>query len=307
MARQRFIHPDIWSDPTLGKLSPVERLLFIGCFSNADDEGRLLGNAAYLRSTIFPYDDVTIDDVARMRDNITATCRNVVYYVVDDIEYLTFLKWSEYQKPKYAKPSKYPSPEEANDEGGLEQSSLKSASVVESDSPKPSPILGEASPKPSANVEKASVPRLGLDSDRDGLGKDIVAPPGPTPSEDPPEPRFDEGSMPYQLAVHLRAAILARDPATKVPDETPEALQRWATEADRMIRLDSRDQYEAANLMTWCQQDPFWSSNVLSMAAFRKQYDRLKRQSQQPARADPRASPRHMTYLEQELREAGVL
>lgn len=96
--------------------------------------------------------------------------------------------------------------------------------------------------------------------------------------------------MPYQLAVHLRAAILRRDPETKVPDETPAALERWAIEADRMVRCDNRDPQEAARLMAWAQQDSFWHTNILSMAKFRKQYDTLKRQAQQ-ARADPRASP----------------
>lgn len=34
----------------MGKLSPVERFFCIGCFSNADDEGPLVGNPAYLHA-----------------------------------------------------------------------------------------------------------------------------------------------------------------------------------------------------------------------------------------------------------------
>jgi hypothetical protein len=160
-------------------------------------------------------------------------------------------------------------------------------------------------PCPSDSIAKKAPTDTPTDTPADT--EENVAPDGPTPPDDPPEPKHDEGSVAYQLAQHLRTAILMRDQETKVPDETPEALERWATEADRMVRLDGRDPHEAAELMTWCQRDPFWSSNVLSMTAFRKQYDRLKRQSQQPARADPRASPGRMSYLERELREAGAL
>lgn len=110
MARQRWIHPDFWTDPSVAKLSPVERLFFIGCFSNADDEGRLLGDPAYLRSTIFPYDDIPIPKIQVMRDRVVQTCANLVLYRVDDVDYLAFLTWSEYQSPRYAKASRLPPP-----------------------------------------------------------------------------------------------------------------------------------------------------------------------------------------------------
>jgi hypothetical protein len=110
MPRQRFIHPDFWIDPTIGKLAAVERLFFIGCFSNADDEGRLLGDPAYLRSVIFPYDDIKIADVEKMRDRVVSTCRNLVHYTVNGTSYLAFRHWSRYQAPRYPKPSKLPMP-----------------------------------------------------------------------------------------------------------------------------------------------------------------------------------------------------
>lgn len=87
--------------------------------------------------------------------------------------------------------------------------------------------------------------------------------------------KFPPDSIPWQLAEHLRHTILAKDPNTK----TPTNLNNWATEADRMIRLDNRDPQEAAHLMIWAQQDSFWHANILSMATFRKQYDKLKRQA----------------------------
>ena len=110
MARQRFIHPDIWTDPAIGKLAPAERLLFIGCFSNADDAGRLLGDPAYLRSTIFPYDDMKLGDVRAMRDRVVSICRNLLIYEVNGTAYLAFRHWKRYQNPRYPKESKLPPP-----------------------------------------------------------------------------------------------------------------------------------------------------------------------------------------------------
>jgi len=110
LARKRFIDPSFWTDIEISKLTPVERLLFIGCFSNADDEGRLPGNPAYLRSVVFPYDDISLDEIRGMRDSIISTCKNMVLYEVDGNEFIALSKWSRYQSPRYSKPSQFPAP-----------------------------------------------------------------------------------------------------------------------------------------------------------------------------------------------------
>lgn len=110
MARRRFIDPGFWSDTAVGKLKPLERLFFIGCFSNADDEGRLVGNPAYLRAVIFPYDDFSLEEIRAMRDRVAAVCRNFLVYRVDGEEYIAFARWRECQAPRYAKPSRLPAP-----------------------------------------------------------------------------------------------------------------------------------------------------------------------------------------------------
>jgi DnaD/phage-associated family protein len=110
MPRQRFIHPDIWGDKKIAKLTFIERLFFIGCFSNADDEGRMIGDPAYLRSMIFKYDDLTLEQIKEIRDRVLLVNKNLILYQVDGEEYLFFAKWKEYQKPKYPTPSKIPPP-----------------------------------------------------------------------------------------------------------------------------------------------------------------------------------------------------
>lgn len=190
MARQRFIHPEIWTDPSLAKLTPAERLMFIGCFSNADDEGRLLGNAAFLRSTIFPYDDISVEEVARMRDRIVAACKNLVYYTVDGIEYLAFLKWKQYQKPKYPKPSKLPPPPE--------KSQTKDSGTI-------SPILEKDFSNGSPKQENDFLPGLGRDGlgmGRDGRGT------GRVEAQSAPQPPSPPANQPLPDATDTERAIL---------------------------------------------------------------------------------------------------
>jgi hypothetical protein len=111
-----MINPDFWTDSRIRKMSPVERLLFIGLISHADDEGRLIAEPPFLRSAIFPYDDFSLDDVKQMRDHIAQINPNVIIYRNDDSdeELIQFKKWRSYQKPRYSKESKLPPPADFN-------------------------------------------------------------------------------------------------------------------------------------------------------------------------------------------------
>jgi hypothetical protein len=107
-----MIDPDFWNDGRVKRLSPTERLLFIGMVSHADDEGRLLADPAFLRSKIFPYDDFTLEDIKSMRDHILKTNPNLQLYQNAGEDYLYFRKWPRYQKPSHPQPSKLPQPPE---------------------------------------------------------------------------------------------------------------------------------------------------------------------------------------------------
>lgn len=164
MARQRFIHPEFWSDPSIGQLSPLERLLFLGCFSNADDEGRLLGNPAWLRSAVFPYDDISLDEVRTARDRVAAVCRSFVLYSIDGVEYIAFLRWGRYQKPKYPKPSNIPPPPEGS---GCSKAAHDSVTIGETFPQN----HGNASP---AQENDSSVGRVGMGRVGSGSGRELT-------------------------------------------------------------------------------------------------------------------------------------
>lgn len=110
MARQRFIWPHLWDDPDLGNLDAEARLLYIGCFSLADDDGRIIGDPVYLKTQVFRYRTTTPAQVKKMRDQLERTCSNFRVYKVCEAEYIAFDNWAEFQKPKYPKPSRLPPP-----------------------------------------------------------------------------------------------------------------------------------------------------------------------------------------------------
>jgi hypothetical protein len=181
VTRQRFIHPEIWTDPDVGRLHPTARLFFIGCFSNADDEGRLPGSPAYLRNVIFPYDDISLDKVQTIRDEAVAACKNLVLYTVDGAEYMAFTKWARWQNPRYAKPSKLPPPQ------------LEVADTLQ----RPCNQIAAKSPQDGADIAAALQPSVamgcgsgsGLGSDSDlgcGLGCD-EPPPSRSGEQEPPD------------------------------------------------------------------------------------------------------------------------
>ncbi len=68
MARIRTIKPEFWEDEKLAKLPVYARLLFIGTWNFADDNGVLLANSVLMKSHIFPYEDIEISTISEWID-----------------------------------------------------------------------------------------------------------------------------------------------------------------------------------------------------------------------------------------------
>lgn len=101
MARRRMLDPTLWDDPDLAQLTPVERLLFIGLVSLADDYGHVSGNAPLLRKLIFGYDDFTVAQVLEMRNNIISACRNVELYQSQGQDFIWLKTWERHQDLRF--------------------------------------------------------------------------------------------------------------------------------------------------------------------------------------------------------------
>lgn len=59
----------------------------------------------------------------------------------------------------------------------------------------------------------------------------------------------------------------------------PTVTQRWLQTLDRMIRLDGRTAQQIEAAIRWSQNDDFWSANIHSPDALRKQYDKMRLQA----------------------------
>lgn len=81
---------------------------------------------------------------------------------------------------------------------------------------------------------------------------------------------YTEDSQEMFLAKYLFASINLNDPKAKKPD-----FQKWASDADKILRLDKRTMEEIKQVIDFCQSDSFWKSNILSMSKLREKFQQL--------------------------------
>jgi hypothetical protein len=143
-----MIDPSFWIDEKLGTVEPVIRLLFMGLISQADDEGRLNGHPALVRSLIFPYDHhITPDDLDEWL-NILARLNLILRYEVDQQKYILVVNFKKHQTINRPQPSKLPAPPnelsvndsvsdqttEMNDHGSFTEHSVNTHGIITDDS-----------------------------------------------------------------------------------------------------------------------------------------------------------------------------
>ena len=104
MARIRTIKPDFWTDEKVVELSAFARLLFIGLWNFADDEGRMECSPKRIKMQILPADSA---EVPRLLEEIRALGL-IDIYTVDGIDYLQVQGFAKHQKVDKRSPSKHP-------------------------------------------------------------------------------------------------------------------------------------------------------------------------------------------------------
>jgi len=114
VARKRMIDPSIWINEDFGTLSILGKLIFIGLFSNADDEGRGKASPAYIKAVLFPYnDDLRIADVEKTLEELSSKM-SVIFYSCDGNMYYTLTSWNTFQKIDKPTESKIPDYDDTN-------------------------------------------------------------------------------------------------------------------------------------------------------------------------------------------------
>lgn len=117
MPRIRTIKPEYWADEKVGNLSLQARLLFIGLLNFSDDFGVVRGHPVYIRSSIFPYDDIDKNDITLWLDEISA-CGMIVPFLSNGELYFEIKNFLKHQIVNRPSKSRNPKPLQHN-EGSL--------------------------------------------------------------------------------------------------------------------------------------------------------------------------------------------
>ena len=108
MSRKRMIDPNIWQSEDFSKLSNLAKLVFIGLFSLADDEGRGRCNPVFLKSNLFPYDEsIRSADIDKTLSEISSNM-SVILYSCNGSNYYSLYNWNTWQKIDRPSESKIP-------------------------------------------------------------------------------------------------------------------------------------------------------------------------------------------------------
>lgn len=109
MARIRTIKPGFFLNEQLAELPYEDRLLFIGLWTQADRAGRLEDRPLRLKATLFPYDDLMIDDcLGRL-----AHAGLILRYERGGMRLIAIPSWEKHQQPHFKEiPSELPAPDQ---------------------------------------------------------------------------------------------------------------------------------------------------------------------------------------------------
>jgi hypothetical protein len=109
MARIRTIKPGFFRSEDVAALPLRARLLWVGLWTQCDDQGRTKDNPKLIKADVWPLDPVTLADIEEDLITLAAHGR-IVRYEVDGRRYLEVVNWGDHQSINRPTPSKLPPP-----------------------------------------------------------------------------------------------------------------------------------------------------------------------------------------------------
>jgi hypothetical protein len=106
--RIRSLKPEIWQHEKIGKLTPEQRLLFLGLVTMADDEGRLRELPSLIIGHVFPYDQVSPRRLGQWLHRLAQVGLIERYSVVDGEQIIQLHGWHRHQRINRPNPSDLP-------------------------------------------------------------------------------------------------------------------------------------------------------------------------------------------------------
>ena len=102
----RSVRPEFFADPTMAELSHAARLLYVGLWCIADDDGRGEWLPKQIDGQVFPLESV---DIHALLEQLVSSAR-VVRYTDGNRQYFYIPTFTEYQRPNRKYDSKLPDP-----------------------------------------------------------------------------------------------------------------------------------------------------------------------------------------------------
>jgi len=147
MARARNLKPGFFVNEYLGTCDPLEALLFEGLWTLSDRFGLLENRPLRIKAQIFPYRNLSPQEITRFVQNLSgAGFLNL--YSVDGVEYIEICNFSKHQNPhKNEKGGEIPKPPQPpeNKEGDSSSSNYQSDQEKHQSDPDESCIRNEES------------------------------------------------------------------------------------------------------------------------------------------------------------------
>jgi len=116
VARTRTIKPEFWDDEKLAvNCCRDARLLYVGMWCHSDDYGVVKGNPVWLKSKIFPYDNIKIESFKAWLKDLQNICV-IIPFLANDENYFfikNFLKYQSINRPSQMRNP--PPPENINE------------------------------------------------------------------------------------------------------------------------------------------------------------------------------------------------
>lgn len=106
MARIRTVKPEFWTSEQIVECSPIARLLFIGLWNFADDNGVHSASVRRIRMEIFPADHFSDADIAQLIDELIQVDL-IAPYATPNGRFWAVTGWERHQKierPTYRHP-----------------------------------------------------------------------------------------------------------------------------------------------------------------------------------------------------------
>jgi hypothetical protein len=217
--RIRSVKPEFWESESNSKMSRDHRLLFIGLFNVADDEGRFRAAIPFLAAQLFPFDEDAQKVVAEGLNEL-ARLDKVTLYRVEGCSYGVVTNFNSHQKLDTRRISKIPSPP-----------------IRKGKSPTVAPKNSDGAPENPDAAPKNDVGREGKGREQgreQGAGKGDGQPPTPPPPTPLPDAELITPTNAEAFLLKFLEWVKDRRQLARLePDCAAPAPEWWASLAKR--------------------------------------------------------------------------